>query len=136
MGGCFRDPASPLALLSEQERGPRGVLYRAWDARSGRHVSLRVSSWPRESSLRAAARAAALDHPHIAAVLEAGWRDDAAYVIFGEELGARVNPVALTPRDAVRIARDAATAVDYAARRGVDHPGLVPDVLRFTSQAR
>ncbi|HEX7901553.1 MAG TPA: hypothetical protein VF950_27585 [Planctomycetota bacterium] len=131
-------PASPLELLCELERGPRGVLYRARDGRFGRQVSLRVSppSWPQPATLLAATRASVLDHPHIAPMLEAGWHDDAAYVIFGEDLGARVNPVALSPREAVGIARDVATAVAYAAARGLDHPGLVPDLLRFTPTGR
>ena len=129
---------SPPGLSGELERGPRGVLYWVRDPRSGRIVSVRVPPplWPLEASMLAAARARSLKHPHIAPVMEAGWRDGAAYITLCEELGFRVNPAALSPREAAMIVRDVATALDYAAGRGVVHPGPIPDVLRFTPAGR
>src|SRR5687768_17449284 len=99
---------------AELERGPRGVLSWARDPRSGGRVSVRVPppAWPLDATMRAARRASSLKHPHIAPVVEAGWRGEAAYIVLGEELGFRVNPAALTPREAVMIVRDVATAVD------------------------
>lgn len=84
----------------------------------------------------AAVKASALAHPHIAAVLETGWHDGRAYVVLGEELGAAVTPGALTVREAVAAVRDAATAVAYAAGQGMTHPGLMPELLRFTRKGR
>jgi serine/threonine protein kinase len=84
----------------------------------------------------AAVKASALAHPHIAAVLESGWHDGRAYVVLGEELGPAVTPAALTARDAVAAVRDAATAVAYAESQGLVHPGLMPELLRFTRGGR
>jgi hypothetical protein len=129
---------SKLKLLSEVERGRHGIIYRARDSRSGRDVSLRVlpRAWPQELSFLAATRASSLEHPHIARVLEAGWREDLTFVILGEKLDTSIELGAIFARKAVIAIRDAATAVDYAGGRGMPHPGLVPDLLYFTLNDR
>ncbi|MCU0705627.1 MAG: serine/threonine protein kinase [Fimbriiglobus sp.] len=74
----------PYRLLREIGRGGMGVVYEAEDPSVGRRVALKVvrrlDPAGKDSLLREARIAAALQHPHIVPVLAAGQADGVAYI--------------------------------------------------------
>src|SRR5215510_1508628 len=74
-------------LLEEVGRGGMGVVYRARDSRLDRDVAVKVlrpefvaDPDRRDRFLREARSAAALDHPHIAAIYDVGDVDGTTYI--------------------------------------------------------
>jgi hypothetical protein len=146
-------PASPPRLGSdvlggyrivrEIGRGGMGVVYEAERASDGRRVALKVLSFSPGADPRRIERfriegraAAALDHPHIVPVFEIG-RDETVHyyamqlvegcslaaVIRGERAGL---PSVLGPREAARLALQAAEALAHAHSLGVVHRDVKP----------
>jgi TolB-like protein/Tfp pilus assembly protein PilF/predicted Ser/Thr protein kinase len=140
------DPRSILSealsdrYLVERElgRGGMAVVYLAQDRRHGRSVALKVLN-PELAHALGAERfereihvAARLQHPHILTVLDSG--EAAGHLWFtmpfveGESLRSRLARESQLPVDeAVRIAREAADALDYAHRHGIIHRDIKPD---------
>jgi serine/threonine-protein kinase len=140
------DPRSSLSsalsdrYLIERElgRGGMAVVYLAQDRRHGRPVALKVLN-PELAHALGAERfereihvAARLQHPHILTVLDSG--EAAGHLWFtmpfveGESLRSRLARESQLPVDeAVRIAREAADALDYAHRHGIVHRDIKPD---------
>ena len=140
------DPRSSLSsalsdrYLIERElgRGGMAVVYLAQDRRHGRPVALKVLN-PELAHALGAERfereiqvAARLQHPHILTVLDSG--EAAGHLWFtmpfvaGESLRTRLGRESQLPVDeAVRIAREAADALDYAHRNGIVHRDIKPD---------
>jgi eukaryotic-like serine/threonine-protein kinase len=130
--------ADRYAFERELGRGGMATVYLATDLRHDRPVALKVlhpqlaASLGPERFLREIKLAARLQHPHILTVLDSG--DAAGRLWFtmpyieGESLRDRlVREKQLAVEDAVRIAREAADALDYAHRHGVIHRDIKPE---------
>src|ERR671912_2715578 len=122
-----RRPDGSLALLG---RGSTATVYLAHDLRHDRPVALKVlhpelaSAMGPERFQREIRFAARLQHPHILTVLDSG--DAAGQLWFtmpfveGESLRDRLRRERqLSVEDALRIAREAAQALQYAHGHGV-----------------
>ena len=114
------------------------TVYLARDLRHDRRVALKVLN-PDLGAVLAVERflseikvTAKLQHPHILSLLDSG---EAAGLLFyvmpfvdGETLRARLERERQLPiGDALRIARDVASALDYAHRHGVIHRDIKPE---------
>jgi tRNA A-37 threonylcarbamoyl transferase component Bud32/TolB-like protein/tetratricopeptide (TPR) repeat protein len=76
--------------------------------------------------------AASLQHPHLVPILAAGEADGLLYYtmpfVEGESLRARLaRSGELSLREAIRVLRDVAAALDYAHQRGIIHRDIKPD---------
>jgi eukaryotic-like serine/threonine-protein kinase len=133
-----RSLADRYGIERELGRGGMATVYLATDLRHDRPVALKVlhpqlaASLGPERFLREIKLAARLQHPHILTVLDSG--DAAGRLWFtmpyieGESLRDRlVREKQLAVEDAVRIAREAADALDYAHRHGVIHRDVKPE---------
>jgi serine/threonine-protein kinase len=121
-------------LLEEVGRGGMGVVYRARQAGTNRTVAvklLRADDPSGAARLLAEARAAArLDHPGIVPIIEVGEHAGRPFLAMafadGTSLAARLADGSLPPREAARVVRDAARAVQHAHDAGVIHRDLKP----------
>ena len=121
-------------VLGEVGRGGMGVVYKARHAALNRVVALKVLRAPDPAAaarLLAEARAAArLDHPGIVPIFEV--REDAGRpvlvmaLVTGESLAVRLAAGPVPPREAARLVREAALAVQHAHEQGVVHRDLKP----------
>jgi serine/threonine protein kinase len=126
--------------------GGIGILYRARQLRLDRPVAFKlvepdVAADPlvRERLRREARTVAALDHPNVVPLYEAGEVDGAVYIVTrwidGTELGAlirRDSPV--RPRRAARLAAQIASALEVAHEKGLVHRDLKPSNAIVTSE--
>ena len=134
----------------ERELGSGGMatVYLAHDLRHGRDVAIKVlhpdlgvalGSERFLSEIRTTAR---LQHPHILPLLDSGAADGLLYYVMplvtGETLRRRLERERqLSVSDAVRIAREVASALDYAHRQGVIHRDIKPEnILLHDGQAQ
>ena len=122
----------------ELGRGGMAVVYLAHDVRHDRPVALKVLNSDLAHALgaerfeREIHVAARLQHPNILTVLDSG--ETAGQLWFtmpfvsGESLRARLDRESQLPiAEAVRIASEAADALDYAHHQGVVHRDIKPD---------
>src|SRR5579863_1392357 len=136
---------SHYRLLDLLGRGGMGVVYRAEDLRLGRQVALKYLSSARMAAPGATARflnearaAAALDHPNICTVYEAGETAVGEHYIAmpcydGETLKRRLERGPLSPAEAIRIAAQVASGLAKAHRHGIVHRDVKPANLMITS---
>src|SRR5439155_7534958 len=117
-----------------------GILYVARDPGLGRDVALKVlraEHLAREQLvdrfLQEARAAARIDHPGIVTVFECGHDPAGVYIAMellrGENLASRLKRGRLPVAMALRIARQAASALAAAHRAGIIHRDLKPDNL-------
>ena len=124
----------------ERELGAGGMayVYAAHDLRHDRPVALKVlrpelaAALGAERFLAEIRTTAKLQHPHILGLIDSGDVDGTLFYVMplvkGESLRARLEREKQLPiEDAVRIARDAAVALDYAHREGVIHRDIKPE---------
>ncbi len=133
----------------ERELGQGGMatVYLAHDLRHGRAVAIKVLK-PDLAAVIGASRflqeirtIATLQHPHILGLLDSGDAGGTAYFVMpyveGESLRERLNREKQLPvPDAIRIASEAASALDYAHRHNVIHRDVKPEnILLHDGQA-
>ncbi|MBC2905698.1 serine/threonine-protein kinase [Streptomyces cupreus] len=124
----------------EQEigRGGMAVVYRARDLRLDRTVALKLLApeLARNDTFRRrftheSRAAAAIDHPHIVPVFEAGETDGLLYIAMRYVAGSDLRHLLdrqgpFTPATAVRIAAQVASALDAAHEHGLVHRDVKP----------
>ncbi len=119
-------------------RGGMAVVYRAKDLRLDRTVALKLLApeLARNDTFRRrftheSRTAAAIDHPHIVPVFEAGETDGVLYIAMRYVAGSDLRHLLdsqgpLTPATAVRIASQVASALDAAHEHGLVHRDVKP----------
>jgi serine/threonine-protein kinase len=136
------------SLDRELGRGGMATVYLARDLRHDRPVALKVlhaelaASLGADRFLREIRMAARLQHPHILTVLDSGETPAAGAppilwftmpYIRGESLRDRLKRETQLPLDeALRIAREAADALDYAHQEGIIHRDIKPENILLT----
>ena len=130
-------------LLERIGAGGMGVVYRAWQANLDREVAVKILRTDQLNSLPPDARqslidrfrnesraTARIDHPQIVAVHDVGEVDGVPYYamqfIAGSSLAEIVRTRLPPPREAARLCRDAAAAVQAAHDYGILHRDLKP----------
>ena len=124
----------------ERELGAGGMatVYLAHDIKHERDVAIKVlhpdlgAALGGERFLTEIRTTARLQHPHILPLLDSGEADGLLYYVMplvrGETLRARLERERQLPiADAVRIAREVASALDYAHRQNVIHRDIKPE---------
>jgi len=142
-------PALADRYRIERELGQGGMatVYLAHDVKHDRRVALKVLK-PELAAVLGADRflaeikvTANLQHPHILGLIDSGEADALLYYVMpfveGESLRDRLTREKQLPiGDAVRIATEVASALDYAHRHGVIHRDIKPEnVLLHDGQA-
>ena len=136
--------AGAYTLDGEIGRGGMGVVYRARDDRHDRTVAIKVLRSEIASGIGAARFArevrieARLQHPNVVPVHEWGERDGLVYCVMpfidGESLRSRLRRERQLPvSDAIRIAREVASALAYAHAQGVVHRDVKPENVLLSS---
>ena len=130
-------------LERELGRGGMATVFLARDLKHDRPVALKVlhpelaMSLGPERFLREIKLAARLQHPHILTVLDSGETNGRLWftmpLVEGESLRDRLRRERQLPvEDALRIAREAAQALQYAHQHGVIHRDIKPENLLLT----
>jgi eukaryotic-like serine/threonine-protein kinase len=136
--------ADRYRLERELGRGGMATVFLAHDFRHDRSVALKVlhpelaATLGPERFLREIKLAARLQHPHILTVHDSGETDGQLWFtmpfVEGESLRDRLRRDKQLPiEDALRIATDAARALDYAHQHGVVHRDIKPENLLLTT---
>jgi serine/threonine-protein kinase len=127
--------------------GGMATVYLARDVRHDREVALKVlrpelaAAIGAERFLAEIKTTAGLQHPHILPLFDSGEVDGTVFYVMplvsGESLRDRLNREKQLPiGDALRIAQEVASALDYAHRRGIVHRDIKPEnILLHDSQA-
>jgi serine/threonine protein kinase len=126
-------------LIEEQiGRGGMAVVYRASDTRLNRSVALKILAPDlagdtafRQRFMREMRAAAAVDHPHIVPVFDAGEAGGVLYIamryVRGQDLRTLLDTVhTLPPTRVARIIAQVASALDDAHARGLIHRDVKP----------
>jgi Tol biopolymer transport system component/tRNA A-37 threonylcarbamoyl transferase component Bud32 len=139
--------ADRYRLERELGQGGMATVYLAQDLRHERKVAIKVlrpelaAVIGAERFVREIRTVAALQHPHILGLIDSGEVSGTAYYVMpfveGESLRDRlVREKQLPIADAVRIAKEVASALDYAHRHGVIHRDIKPEnILLHDGQA-
>src|SRR5437773_3744784 len=125
--------ADRYALERELGRGGMATVYLARDLKHGRRVAIKVlkpelaAALGPERFLREIKTAAQLNHPHILPLHDSGEADRFLYYVMpyveGESLRERLTREGQLPLDeALRIAREVASALSHAHSHDVVHP--------------
>lgn len=146
--------ADRYRLAHELGVGGMATVYLAHDLRHNRDVAIKVlhadlgAALGADRFLTEIRTTAKLQHPHILPLLDSGSVEDAEHhgppwlyyvmpLVTGETLRARLQHERQLPiAEAVRIAREIASALDYAHRQGVIHRDIKPEnILLHDGQA-
>jgi WD40 repeat protein/tRNA A-37 threonylcarbamoyl transferase component Bud32 len=129
-------------LLGVLGRGGMGVVYKARQTKLNRTVALKMVRGSHELTARELSRfldeaeaVAAVDHPHIVRVFEAGEYDQRPYMVMeylsGGTLAARLKQERLDAHSSARLVEKLAQAVQAAHDRGIIHRDLKPGNVLF-----
>jgi tRNA A-37 threonylcarbamoyl transferase component Bud32 len=128
----------PYEIVRQVGQGGMATVYLARDLRHDRQVAIKILR-PELSAMLGAERflheirvTANLQHPHILPLFDSGSADGRLFCVLsyvdGESLRARLNREKQLPiEEAVRIAREVASALEYAHRHGVIHRDIKPE---------
>ena len=147
--GALTTPPAPPAedryeILGELGRGGMGIVYKARDRRLGRVVALKrlpdnLRDHPTAVALflREAQSAAALNHPNIVTVYDADQANGHYYLTMEFLEGMPLDAILkkrgkLAARDAVRMAVQMSTGLQFAHERGIVHRDIKTANLFFT----
>jgi hypothetical protein len=141
-GGTRGALASRYSLERELGRGGMATVFLAKDLKHGREVALKVirpelaAAVGAERFLREIEITAGLNHPHILPLLDSGAPEGLLFYVMpyvaGGSLRRLLHSDAELPLEAVlRIAREVASALDYAHNRGVVHRDIKPENILF-----
>jgi eukaryotic-like serine/threonine-protein kinase len=146
MGATFGELKAAIAdrYLLESELGAGGMatVFLAHDARHNRKVAIKVmhpdlaALIGPERFLKEIETTANLHHPNILPLFDSGRVQGTVFYVMpyvqGESLRTRLDrEIQLPVDDAVRIATEIASALDYAHRHGVIHRDIKPDNVLF-----
>ena len=130
--------AGRYRIAREIGQGGMATVYLAEDLKHDRKVAIKVLR-PELSAIIGAERflreiktIATLQHPHILGLIDSGEMDGTAYYVMpfveGESLRERLEREKQLPiADAIRLASEVASALDYAHRHGVIHRDIKPE---------
>jgi len=132
-------------LEREIGRGGMATVYLAQDVRHGRAVAIKLlqpeltTPVTAERFLREIDITAQLQHPHILTLIDSGATEGLAYYVMphveGESLRDRLIWDKQLPIDqAIRIAREVASALGYAHERGVVHRDIKPENILLSAR--
>jgi serine/threonine protein kinase len=121
----------------ELARGAAGVVYLAYDPRLGRKVALKLLPRSlaedeafRERFVRSSLLTAAIEHPNVIPVYEAGESEGVVYLVMryipGGSLRVRLDQGRLEPGEALAILRQVALALDAAHAQRFVHRDVKP----------
>ncbi len=124
-------------LLEEIARGGMGIVYKARQIRANRTVALKMilagqlaSDEDVKRFETEASAAATLDHPNIVPVFEVGENEGRHFYsmgfVDGQSLSDLLRQGPLAPKEAARLMRQVAQAVEYAHSQGIIHRDLKP----------
>ncbi|MDO8501619.1 MAG: protein kinase [Gemmatimonadaceae bacterium] len=130
--------ADRYPIERELGRGGMATVYLAQDIKHGRRVAIKVlrpelaAMLGAERFLREIEIAARLSHPHILPLYDSGQVDGLLFYVMphieGESLRDRLDREKQLPIDeAVRLAQQVASALDYAHRREIVHRDIKPE---------
>jgi serine/threonine-protein kinase len=136
-------------LVSRLGEGGMGVVWRGRDTRLGRAVAVKLlsadsvgSDVARKRLIREAQAAAALEHPGIVHVYDAGETDDGgAFLVMELVRGRSLRAVlassdVLSIADRVQVIIDAARALHFAHQAGIVHRDVKPDNIMIRDDGR
>jgi eukaryotic-like serine/threonine-protein kinase len=134
--------ADRYALDREIGRGGMATVYLAEETKHSRQVAIKVlrpdlaATLGAERFLREIGIAARLSHPHLVPLIDSGDAGGLLYYVSsympGGSLRDRLQRDGTLPvRDALRIAQELATALDYAHRAGFVHRDVKPENILF-----
>jgi formylglycine-generating enzyme required for sulfatase activity len=141
----------PYQIVEELGRGGMGVVYRAFDPAIGRPLAIKLLHMPhlspealaemRQRFAREAAAAGRLSHPGIVTLYQFGQDGDSQYLAMelvpGGSLEGLIRGGKGWPaREALRVLRQIAEALDYAHAQGVVHRDIKPANVLIQSDSR
>ncbi len=135
--------AEQYEVRRELGRGGMSTVFLARDRKHERDVALKLlrpdlaSAVGSDRFLREIKLTAALNHPHILPLLDSGAIDGLVWYampyVTGGSLRTRLLRAGTLPlEEAIRIARQVATALDYAHRLGIVHRDVKPENILFS----